>query len=248
MLSGIFIETGLYAMIRVLFILFQPSFFVLPIALLAAVTMTLGNFMALLQEDLKRLLAYSSIAQIGYMLIGVSAGTAYGIMGVFLHVFNHSLLKGMAFLSAGSIVHEAETRNIDSLKGIGRFMPVTSLCLFITLLGLGGVPGTNGFISKFILFNSAIGEGMAWLAVLGVLNSALSMGYYLRVMNTLLSEPAESLKGLKEAPPMMLGVTVVMAFLIVLFGLWPEPVIGYASAAAEALIDNLPRYIWRIMS
>jgi proton-translocating NADH-quinone oxidoreductase chain N len=248
MLSGIVIETGLYAMIRVLFLLFEPSFFILPMAALAVITMTLGNLMALLQSDLKRLLAYSSIAQIGYMLIGVSAGTTYGIMGVFLHVFNHSLLKGMAFLSAGSIVHEANTRDIESLKGIGRFMPVTSLCLFITLLGLGGVPGTNGFISKFILFNSAIGEGMAWLAIVGVLNSALSMGYYLRVMKTLLSKPIESVKGLKEAPPMMLGVTVVMAVLIILLGLWPEPVISYASAAANALIDNLPKYIGRIMS
>lgn len=248
LLSGIVIETGLYAMVRVLFLLFEPSFFMAPMAVLAVITMTLGNLMALLQRDLKRLLAYSSIAQIGYMLIGVSAGTTYGISGVFLHIFNHSLLKGMAFLSAGSIVHEANTRDIESLKGIGRFMPVTSFCLIITLLGLGGVPGTNGFISKFILFNSALGEGMAWLAIVGVLNSALSMGYYLRVMKTLLSEPIESLKGLKEAPPMMLGVTVVMAVLIVLLGLWPEPVISYASAAAKALIDNLPKYIGRILS
>lgn len=247
LLSGIVIETGLYALIRVLFLVFEPGFFTWPIAILAIITMSLGNLMALLQNDLKRLLAYSSIAQIGYMLIGVSAGTTYGITGVSLHIFNHSFLKGMAFLSAGSIVHEADTRNIESLKGIGKFMPLTSTCLFVTLLGLGGVPGTNGFISKFILFNSAIGEGMTWLAIIGVLNSVLSMGYYLRVMKTLISEPIDSLKGLKEAPPMMLGVTVVMMVFIVLFGLWPEPVIGHASAAATALIDNLPKYIGRIL-
>jgi proton-translocating NADH-quinone oxidoreductase chain N len=247
MLSGILIETALYGLTRVLNILFEPSTFQMAIAVLAVLTMCLANILALLQQDIKRMLAYSSIAQIGYMLIGLSAGTSYGIMGTFLHVFNHSLLKGMAFLSAGSIVHEAKTRDIENLKGIGRLMPVTSLCLFITLLGLGGVPATNGFVSKFILFNSAIGEGMAWLAIVGILNSALSMGYYLRVMLTLISEPIESLKGLKEAPPLMLGVTVAMATLVVLFGLWPEPVINYATEAAKALIDNLPRYIKVIM-
>jgi proton-translocating NADH-quinone oxidoreductase chain N len=243
MLSGILIETALYGLTRVLNILFEPSTFQMAIAVLAVLTMCLANILALLQQDIKRMLAYSSIAQMGYMLIGVSVGTSYGLMGTFLHVFNHSLLKGMAFLSAGSIVHEAKTRDIENLKGIGRLMPITSLCLFITLLGLGGVPATNGFVSKFILFNSAIGEGMAWLAIVGILNSALSMGYYLRVMLTLISEPIESLKGLKEAPPLMLGVTVAMATLVVLFGLWPEPVISYATEAAKALIDNLPRYI-----
>jgi proton-translocating NADH-quinone oxidoreductase chain N len=243
MLSGILIETALYGLTRVLNILFEPSTFQMAIAVLAVLTMCLANILALLQQDIKRMLAYSSIAQMGYMLIGVSAGTSYGLMGTFLHVFNHSLLKGMAFLSAGSIVHEAKTRDIENLKGIGRLMPITSLCLFITLLGLGGVPATNGFVSKFILFNSAIGEGMAWLAIVGILNSALSMGYYLRVMLTLISEPIESLKGLKEAPPLMLGVTVAMATLVVLFGLWPEPVISYATEAAKALIDNLPSYI-----
>jgi proton-translocating NADH-quinone oxidoreductase chain N len=243
MLSGILIETALYGLTRVLNILFEPSTFQMAIAVLAVLTMCLANILALLQQDIKRMLAYSSIAQMGYMLIGVSVGTSYGLMGTFLHVFNHSLLKGMAFLSAGSIVHEAKTRDIENLKGIGRLMPVTSICLFITLLGLGGVPATNGFVSKFILFNSAIGEGMAWLAIVGILNSALSMGYYLRVMLTLISEPIESLKGLKEAPPLMLGVTVAMATLVVLFGLWPEPVISYATEAAKALIDNLPRYI-----
>jgi len=155
LLSGIVIETGLYGLTRVLFLLFDPGFFKLSIAALAVLTMTLANIMALLQQDIKRLLAYSSIAQIGYMLIGLASGTAYGVMGTFLHVFNHSLMKGLAFLSAGSIVHQAETRDIRSLRGVGRMMPFTSFALFVALLGLGGVPATNGFISKFILFNSA---------------------------------------------------------------------------------------------
>ena len=247
LLSGIVIETGLYGLTRVLYLLFDPRFFQLSIAALAVLTMTLANIMALLQQDIKRLLAYSSIAQIGYMLIGVSAGTAYGVMGTFLHVFNHSLMKGLAFLSAGSIVHQAETRDIQSLRGVGRMMPFTSFALFVALLGLGGVPATNGFISKFILFNSAIGAGMPLLAVVGVLNSAFSMAYYLIVMKAFISKPeGEGLK-VREAPTLMVGVTVVMAVLIVVFGLYPAPIIRYAGSASRGLVDGIGRYIEAVL-
>jgi len=247
LLSGIVIETGLYGLTRVLYLLFDPNFFQLSIAALAVLTMTLANITALLQQDIKRLLAYSSIAQIGYMLIGVSTGTAYGVMGVFLHVFNHSLMKGMAFLSAGSIVHETGTRDIKRLRGVGRMMPYTTFTLFIALLGLGGVPATNGFISKFILFNSAIGAGMAWLAVAGVLNSALSMAYYLRVMKALISTPEDEGLKVHEAPALMVAVTVLMAALVVVFGLYPAPVISLATRASRALVDGMSRYIGAVL-
>ena len=243
LLSGIVIETGLYGLTRVLYLIFDPSFFRLPIASLAVLTMTLANITALLQQDIKRLLAYSSIAQIGYMLIGLASGTAYGVTGLFLHVFNHSLMKGMAFLSAGSIVHEVNTRDIGSLKGVGRMMPFTSMSLFIAFLGLGGVPGTNGFVSKFILFNAAIGSGMAWLAVAGVLNSAFSMAYYLRVLITLFSKPGSEVIESREAPVLMVGVTVVMAALVLALGLYPSPFIGLANKASNALVDGLATYI-----
>jgi len=247
LLSGIVIETGLYGMTRVFYLLFDPAFFQVSIAALAVLTMTLANIMALLQQDIKRLLAYSSIAQIGYMLIGVSTGTAYGIMGTFLHVFNHSLMKGLAFLSAGSIVHQAETRDINRLRGVGRMMPFTSFTLFVALLGLGGVPATNGFISKFILFSSALGAGMPLLAVIGVLNSAFSMAYYLRVMKAMVSKPEDEALKVREAPMLMVGVTIVMAALIVLFGLYPAPVIGFAMRASRALVDEMGGYIGAVL-
>ncbi|MFP3952033.1 MAG: complex I subunit 5 family protein, partial [Candidatus Bathyarchaeia archaeon] len=243
LLSGVVIETGLFAMTRVLFLVFDPSFFRLPIAVLAALTMTIANVTALLQSDIKRMLAYSSIAQIGYMLIGLAAGTTYGVMGLLLHVFNHSLMKGMAFLSAGSLVHEAGTREISDLQGIGRRMPLSSLSLFVALLGLGGVPGTNGFISKFILFNSAIGSGLGWLAIAGILNSVLSMAYYLRTLKFIVSEPLDSIMDLREVPILMVGVTLSMAVLIILTGLFPAPIINMASVAADSFVDGLYMYV-----
>ena len=189
------------------------------------------------------MLAYSSIAQIGYMLIGVSAGTVLGVQGLLMHVFNHSMMKGLAFLAAGSIVHAANTRDMDELKGVGRVMPLTSLALFISFLGLSGVPGTGGYISKLFLFNSAMGAGYWWLTVLGVLNSALSVGYYLPAMYKLVGAPTEKVKELKEAPALMLIVCVVMALVVIWTGIFPETVITYAETGAKALVEGLANYI-----
>ena len=247
LLSGIVIETGLYAMTRVLYIAFEPAFFKMPIAALALVTMTVGNLLALRQNDLKRMLAYSSIGQVGYMLIGISTGLTYGLLGTFLHIFNHSLMKGMAFLSVGSIVHETGTRDLDKLKGVGRMMPWTTLSIFVAFMGLGGVPGTSGFISKFILFNASLGAGIPILALAGVLNSTLSMAYYLRVLIALLSKKTEETIEAKEAPILMVGVAMVMAVLIIVLGFYPSPIFGIASDASKALIDGLSNYIGAVL-
>ena len=243
MLSGMLIETGLYGLCRVLFLIYEPPSFSMTIAVLSVVTMCIANLLALLQQDIKRLLAYSSIAQIGYMLVGLSAGSTYGMLGFATHVFNHSLMKGLAFLSSGSLIHMTGTRDIDEMKGVGRMMPVTTLTLFIALLGLGGIPATNGFVSKFILFSSALGAGMWWLALLGVLNSAFSMAYYLRVLKTLVSKTEDEGLKVREAPLLMVGVTVVMAALIIFFGIYPAPVISFADRASRALVGGLGRYI-----
>jgi NADH-quinone oxidoreductase subunit M/multicomponent Na+:H+ antiporter subunit D len=243
MLSGILIETALYGLTRILYLVYPSQAFNIAIAGLAVITMTFANITAVLQQDIKRMLAYSSIAQMGYMLVGVASGGLMGLQGVFLHVFNHSLMKGLAFLSAGNLIEEVGNRDIENLRGIAKIMPVTSFTMFIALLGLGGVPGTNGFISKYILFGAAIGPGFWWLTVIGVLNSALSMVYYLRIMKALVGPPRANLKATKEAPPLMLGVTVAMATLIILFGIWPSPIIEYATEAARSLTTNLPNYI-----
>lgn len=247
MLSGMLIETALYALIRVIYVLFEPSIFSTTMAVLAFITMSLGNIMALRQNDLKRMLAYSSIAQVGYMLIGVSTGLTYGLLGTFLHIFNHSLMKGMAFLAIGSIVHETGTRDINGIKGISRMMPFTTIAVIVSFLGLGGVPGTNGFISKFILFNASIGAGFSLLAVFGVLNSALSMAYYLRVIMTMLNSDISEGLVAKEAPFLMVGVTIIMSILIIILGLYPSPIVNLASEASTSLIDGLSNYIGAVI-
>jgi formate hydrogenlyase subunit 3/multisubunit Na+/H+ antiporter MnhD subunit len=156
-------------------------------------------------------------------------------------------MKGMAFLSVGSIVHETGTRDIDKLRGVGRMMPWTTLSIFVAFMGLGGVPGTSGFISKFILFNSSLGAGIPILAIFGVLNSTLSMAYYLRVLVALLSKKTEETIEAHEAPFLMVGVSMLMAILIIVLGFYPGPITSIASDASEALIEGLSNYIGAVL-
>lgn len=258
MLSGMLIETGLYGLIRVFFIVFVPNLALLTggatmfkyiFAAFAFLTMTLGNILALLQKDIKRLLACSSIAQMGYMLVGIASGTIYGLFGTFLHILNHSFMKGLAFLASGALAEKADTRDIDEMKGVGRYMPITTIALTISFLGLCGVPTTSGFISKFVIFGSALQPGVDlwWLAIAGVLNSALSVAYYLRTIQRLVTKPEKDYSSLGEAPASMLIPVVAMAILIVVFGIYPQPLLQLADGAARALIDGVYNYILRIL-
>lgn len=244
LLSGILISCGVYGLSRVLLLLFNPVLFQWEIAImvLSIITMTVGNFMALLQNDLKRLLAYSSIAHIGYIIAGLSLGTEMGLTGAFLHIFNHALMKGLAFLCAGAFIYAVEVRDLNELAGIGRRMPVSAFTLCIALLALLGFPSLNGFISKYILILAAVNSSAYLLAIIIVLNSAFSAAYYLRILQRLLvAKPTEKILHAKEAPLAMLIPMCVMAFLILLFGIWPGPLIAFANNAAVAALD-IQRY------
>jgi proton-translocating NADH-quinone oxidoreductase chain N len=241
LLSGVVIETGLYALLRTFFSAFlsiQTEWFGI-IAILSILTMTLGNLMALLQNDLKRLLAYSSIAHMGYMLVGLAVATQIGVTGTLLHVFNHALMKGAAFLCAGTIIYRLETRNLNEMSGVGRKMPITAIFFGISLFALIGMPPLNGFISELTLLTATMQSNVGWLGAAIVLNSILSSAYYLRVLRTLiqpnLSEVAQKAK---EAPALMLIPIGVMVALIIVFGVYPEPVIRFAQQAATAILPS----------
>jgi len=240
LLSGIVIETAVYAFSRILFTVFSPAAlsWAMFIAVLCLVTMTTGNIMALLQNDVKRLLAYSSIAQVGYILVGLAAGTRMGVTGSVLHILNHALMKGSAFLCAGAFIHSVGSRDLSELAGIGRRMPASATAFAISLFALAGTPPLNGFISKVLLFAGAFEAGMSWLAIAGVLNSVLSLAYYLRLMLTFINpRPSERVRVAKEAPISMLAPILTMTVLIVIFGVWPDPAIAFADKAAAALMN-----------
>jgi multicomponent Na+:H+ antiporter subunit D len=240
MLSGVVTEIGVYALLRTFFVAFlslQMQWSVI-LAALSAITMTFGNTTALFQKDVKRLLAYSSIGNVGYMLVGLSVGTQIGLMGTCLHIFNHALMKGVAFLCVGSIIFRTGARQLEDMAGIGRKMPITSVTLAISLFALIGMPPLNGFVSKLILFISAAEANMLYLGILIVLNSVLSAAYYLRVLRVLLSSVAsQKAEKASEAPFLLLVPICTIIILIIMFGVWPDPLLEFARKGASGLLS-----------
>ncbi len=207
------------------------------IAALAAVTIVVGNVAALLQDNLKRLLAYSGVAQAGYLLIGVAAGTVRGAEAVLYYLFAYLAMTLAAF--AVVVVREREVPdgdNIAALRGLGRQRPVLGVVLTLSMLSLAGIPPLSGFIGKFLLFGSAVDADLTWLAIVGAVGSMVSLGYYLRVLGVAwLSEAPEGEKRLR-LPSAVGAVAITSAALIVVFTLGGGVLIDLCHEAARTII------------
>ena len=239
LLSGIVIKAGVYGIIRTLFMIFIPSQFSwqVTLAVFAALTMTYGNITALLQKDIKRLLAYSSIAQMGYILFAISTATSYGLTAGLMHTLNHALMKGLLFLCAGAFIYRAGTRNLDELKGIGHKMPLTATIFTIAALSISGIPPLNGFVSEFMIVYAGVNAGMLIFTVIMLINILLGFAYYLRLIKIIIwSTPSENLNKIKRAPILMLIPMTLIALSCIIIGLYPAPFIEMASKAAQAVI------------
>lgn len=241
LLSGVVIKSGAYGMIRVLLLIFAPSNYhwQMVLAIFAVLTMFVGNLMALLQDDIKRLLAYSSIAQMGYVLFGLAIGTLYGLTGAIFHILNHAIMKGLLFLCAGAFIYRTETRSLEELAGIGRKMPLTAVVFTIGALAIAGVPPLNGFMSEFIIVMAGIQGGMTVFSALMIVNILFSVGYYLRIIQIIvLKAPTEKANMAKEAPAEMLLPMIVLGVLCVLIGIYPGPFVDFAGKAASAALNT----------
>ena len=215
------------------------------LGVIAVMTMTIGNIAAVMQKNLARMLAYSSIGHAGYILIGLAVApfSPMGIQGSLFHVLNHAVMKGAAFIAVAGIVTTLAITNVDKLKGLARKMPITSLGLVICLLALAGVPPLNGFWSKLVLFGAALDAGVVaswapWLAVAGVLNSALSLAYYGWLIRKMYFE-GEQEKRVKE-PKSIIAVMIFSIIFIVTIGVYPEPILQFTESAVPTLTAILP--------
>ncbi len=215
----------------------------LALGVLAVMTMTIGNIAAIMQKNLTRMLAYSSIAHAGYILIGLAVAphSSLGLQGSLYHILNHAVMKGMAFIAIAGIVTTLAVTHLDKLQGLGRRMPITALALVISLFALAGVPPLSGFWSKLMLFGSALDAGSTlwwapWLAIAGVLNSALSLAYYGWITRKMYFE-GETEKRVKESKPIIAVMIFSMIFLIG-FGVYPEPLIQFVEFATPTLSPN----------
>jgi F420H2 dehydrogenase subunit N len=213
------------------------------LAIIAIITMTVGNLAAIRQKNLSRMLAYSSIGHAGYILIGLSIApfSAIGIAASLFHILNHAVMKAAAFIAVAGIITTLGVSHIDKIRGLGKRMPITSLGLVISLLALAGVPPLNGFWSKLMLFGAAInaGSSVSWapyLAVAGVLNSALSLAYYGWIIRKMYFEEGESEKRVKE-PKSVIAVMIFSIIFMVGIGVYPDPFIEFAKSAVPVLTN-----------
>jgi proton-translocating NADH-quinone oxidoreductase chain N len=226
---------------------------VLVMGILAVVTMTVGNVMAIPQKNIKRMLAYSSIAQAGYILIALvvaggtyvpGAGTAanytahYAITGGAYHILTHAFMKVGAFIAVALVFVLLKTEDIEGYKGLYKKYPLIALCMTIFLLSLVGLPPFGGFFSKWVLFSSAIqAKGwFVWLAVAGVLNSALSLYYYVRVIRYMYIESEEKPIEKMKAPRGLTVAMVIAAVFVILTFLLVQIIISTGMTGAGSLL------------
>jgi len=211
------------------------------LAIIAVMTMTVGNVAAIMQKSLSRMLAYSSIGHAGYILIGLAVApySATALPGSLLHVLNHAVMKGVAFVAIVGTVTALATTHLDRLRGLGRRMPITAIGITVSLLALAGVPPLSGFWSKLVLFGAAIDAGASvpwapWLAIAGVLNSALSLAYYGWIIRKMYFEDSGG-ERVRE-PRAIIAVIAFSVGFMVAFGVYPEPLIQLAQSAAPAAL------------
>ena len=251
MLSGVVIEAGLVAMLRSLGALAGVTTLWGPLLLaFGVINMLLGNLMALRQVQVKRLLAYSSLAHMGYMLVGLglfmTAGEASGAQGGLFHLFNHGLMKGLAFLAAGSLLFtlhlqrgDHDPLTVQDLSGAARRYPLVALALSLAVLGLGGLPPLAGFMSKWQIFVAGFRVEAAWagwLVVFAALNSVLSLAYYAPLVNVMYRrEPSEAVQQGDRLPVTMGLPLAIMAAAVVAVGIWPGLVTWLTAPAGQAL-------------
>jgi multicomponent Na+:H+ antiporter subunit D len=242
-------KVALYVLLRFDFIVFQQNLaghevqfaaFLMPLALLAILV---GSSVAMFETNLKRLLAYSSVAQIGYILLGASMVSVLGLTASLLHMFNHALAKGALFLAVMCLALRLADLKFSSLAGAARQMPWTFAALVVGGLSLIGVPGTAGFISKWYLVTAALDEGMLGILLISVIviGSLMAVVYIWRIVETAwFKSPAEGAATLTEAPLPALLVTWLVALTNLWFGLAPSLPLRLSGTAAESLLQHLP--------
>lgn len=238
-------KVSIYLLLRVYFTIFGTPFAVqtmglgdalLPSAILA---MFVGSAVAIFQPDIKRMLAYSSVSQIGYMVLGIGIATTIGLTAGILHLFNHALIKGALFMAMGCVFLRVGSVRLDAMHGIGKTMPWTMGAFVAGGLSLIGVPATVGFISKWYLILAAIERDWWFVAALIPLSSLLAIIYVWRVIEVAyFRPPSDAVAAAEEAPLVMLVPMWVLVAANVYFGLDTRVSVGIAEQAAQSLMGG----------
>jgi formate hydrogenlyase subunit 3/multisubunit Na+/H+ antiporter MnhD subunit len=215
------------------------------VMIVGVVTILCGVLMALVQHDLRRLLAFHAVSQVGYMLLGLGTGTLVGALGAVFHMVNHALYKSGLFLGAGAVERETGTMELDRLGGLGRTMPVTFGCMLVGALSISGVPPLNGFASKWLIYQGCVAADAPWMLLAALFGSVLTLASFVKVLHSVFwgARPARldgaSGRGGIGVPAAMVTLAVLCVGLGV-FAAWPlerfvGPAVGLEHGAAAAL-------------
>ncbi|HDO52761.1 MAG TPA: monovalent cation/H+ antiporter subunit D family protein [Rhizobiales bacterium] len=239
-------KVAVYLLLRYFFTVFGASiiFTRLPVAeiflILSLAAMFGASIVAVFQDNVKRMLAYSSVAQIGYITLGIAIANKTGLTGGIVHLFNHALIKGALFMAIGAVFYQIGSVKLDDLAGLGKRMPITMGAFVMAGLSIIGVPGTVGFVSKWYLGLGAFEQGWWWLVFLLVASSLISVVYIGRIVEVVWFRPVSAAaKRAKEPPLSMLLPTLLLVAATVYFGFDTSLTAGIAERAAEWLLAGI---------
>ncbi|OGX04327.1 MAG: hypothetical protein A3J12_00770 [Omnitrophica bacterium RIFCSPLOWO2_02_FULL_44_11] len=244
MLSGVLIKAlGVYTLCRIFFNVIGITPAILSVFMfMGALSMVVGVFLAIGQWDMKRLLAYHSISQIGYVILGIGLGTPLGILGGLFHLFNHSVFKSLLFLNSGAVEYSTGTRDLQEMGGLSQKMPVTSGTSLIASMSIAGVPPFNGFWSKLLIIIAAVQAGRYGYAFWAVLASILTLASFMKVMKyAFYGSLREKWASVIEVPVFMKLAMVILAFFCVAGGLLLVPSVQgvFLQQAQAVLVEGL---------
>jgi proton-translocating NADH-quinone oxidoreductase chain N len=242
-LSALVDQGSYYILIRVLLYVLLPSTlnWTIMLAVMAALTMIVGNLFALIQNDVKRLMAYICVADVGYNLVAISSVTAVGLLGNLYFFLIGGITTALAFMTIG-IINSHGFKSLDDFSGLGKKMPLVCLALVMAGLSFAGVPPFGGFIGKYLVFTAAIEANLSWLAVIGVLTSVLQTAYLFRLIYVMYGKKSKDETAIKESKRILIPIFILAGSLIIL-GLFPSIVLNLIHPVVhqlQSIIPNLP--------
>ncbi|TGC07910.1 proton-conducting transporter transmembrane domain-containing protein [Methanolobus halotolerans] len=247
MLSGVLINVGAYGMIRVFFLIFRDTLYIFQpvIIYLALATIIIGAISAVAQTDVKRLLAYSSVGQIGYVFLGIGLGGMYAITAALVYLVNHAVAKSMLFLSSGGIIHHAGTRDMRKMGGMVDSAPLLASMFLVGTMSIAGLPPTGGFIAKFLLFDAGISEKYYFEIGIALFFAVFTLFYMFRAWLLMFWGEKRDVEKYGEysshkASSLIVIPIIMLASAVLIFGLFAEPLISLATATAGQILDPQP--------
>ena len=254
MISGVLTKSGIYGIIRLTYFLFQTmnlGTMQFLLVFIGSLSMFICVTMALAQHDFKRLLAFHSISQIGYVLTAVGLCTALGVSAGLYHAMNHTLFKGLLFLAAGAVLHETGTTDLGKLGGLSKKMPYTTVLFLIGAFSISGIPPFNGFASKWMIYQATYQKavesgniGFLLVTIIALVTSVLTLASFVKVSQSVFfGQLPKELENVKEVPFGMRFAMAIFALLCVLTGLFPGLVTTYITEPAARAVFSVAQYI-----